>query len=189
MRNSAHQVHPHSEGMRALSNTGTPKNNATKALTYTSAIPATFVGLSDSSFPVGSSSDYLTFNSTGQRQIDLYGEASEMVVVSPHPPVSQGETRNQQIPEGSPQVPSERQLSPSANHTRDPSPGSIPTFTWPVPPSLNHPPSDSIGSSHITVSPGAPVDLSVFDWNSIPNPVVETTISTSTCHLLALSDV
>jgi hypothetical protein len=111
----------------------------------------------------------------------------EMAVVSPDPPVSQGEMRDQQISEGSPLVPSERQLSPSADHRWHPSPGSVPTFAWPVPPSLDHPPTDSTGASQITVSPGAPVDLSVFDWNSIPNPLVETTILMSTCHLPSLT--
>ena len=103
------------------------------------------------------------------------------MVVSPDPPVSHGGERNKQIFERSPLVLSERQSSQYVDHGWNPSLGS-------VPPSLDHPPSDSIGSSHITFNPGAPVDLSVFDWNSIPNPVVETTIS-STCRLPALFNV
>jgi hypothetical protein len=176
--------------MHPLSNTGSSfKESATEVLTHTPAIPATSVQLSDPSFPVGStpSPDTLAFNPTGQRQTDLYGSAWEMAVVSPDPPVSQGEMRDQQISEGSPLVPFEQQLSPSANHGWCPSPGSVPTFAWPIPPSLDHPPIDSTGASQITVSPCAPVDLSVFDWNSIPNPLVETTMPMSTCHLPSLT--
>jgi len=187
---SLHQVHPHSESVHPLSNTGSSFNRSvTETLTHTSAIPITSVQLSDPSFPMGPkpSPDSLAVNSTGQRQTDVYDSASEMVAVSPDLVVSQSKMRNQQIPEGSPLVPSERQLSPSANHGRHPSPGSVPNFVWPVPPSLDHPPTDSIGASQITASPGAPVDLSVFDWNSIPNPLVETTIPTSTCHLPSLT--
>ncbi|KAH9004063.1 hypothetical protein EDB86DRAFT_2126937 [Lactarius hatsudake] len=84
---------------------------------------------------------------------------------------------NQQISDGSPLLPSERQLSSSANYRWDPSLGSVPNIAWPVPPFSVHPPTDSTEISQITVSPDAPVDLSVFDWNSIPNPLVETTTS------------
>ncbi len=48
--------------------------------------------------------------------------------------------------------------------------------------SFGYPLANSVGTSHITASPGTLVDLSVFDWNSIPNPLVETTMSTSTCR-------
>ncbi|KAH9049374.1 hypothetical protein EDB84DRAFT_1654326 [Lactarius hengduanensis] len=178
---SLHQVYLHSESMHPLSNTNTSfKKSATEALTHTSAIPVTSVQLSDSSFPMGSKPppDSLAFNSTEQEQTDLYASASEMVVASSDPPISQGEMRNQQISDGS-LVPSERQLGSSVNHRRHPSPGSIPTFAWPFPPSLNYHPTDSLETSQITVSPGAPVDLSVFDWSSIPNPLAETTVLTN----------
>lgn len=172
--------------MRSLSNTSTSfKNSATEALAHAPAIPVTSIRLIDPSSAVGSSPDSHAFNSTRQRQTDLHCDASEMVVVSPHSPVSHGQMRNQQIPE-SPLVPSERQFSPSVNHQRQPSPGSVLTFAWPTPPFLDHPPADSASASQITVSPSAPVDLSVFDWNSIPDPLLETTLSISSCHLLFL---
>ncbi|KAI9460540.1 hypothetical protein BJY52DRAFT_1415748 [Lactarius psammicola] len=178
---SLHQVHPHSESMHPLSNTGSSfKKSPTEALTHTSAISVTSVQLSDPSFPVDSkpSPESFASNSTGQKQTDFYGSTSETVVASPDPPVSLGEMRNQQISEGPPLVPSERQFSPSINHRRHSSPDSVPTFAWPVPPSLDYPPTDSAGASQLTVSPGAPVGLSIFDWNSIPNPLIET-ISTN----------
>ncbi|KAI9444848.1 hypothetical protein H4582DRAFT_1911683 [Lactarius indigo] len=171
---SLHRVHLHSQSLYPLSNTNPfLERNATEALIRTSVIPVTSVQLSDSPFPVGSkpSLDTLTFNSTGQGQTDLYDSVSETVVVSPGPPASQGKMRNQR---GSPQVLTEQQLSPTANHRWHPSRGSAP-----APPSLDHLSTDSTGASQITVNLGAPVDLSVFDWNSIPNPMVETTISMS----------
>ncbi|KAN0133216.1 hypothetical protein V8E53_008940 [Lactarius tabidus] len=176
---SLYQNHLRSESMHPSSNTGSFfKKSTTGALVHTSAIPATSVQLSDPSISVGSElSPGSSFNSTGQRQTDLYDCASEMVVVSSDPPASQVEMRDQQISEGSPLVPSERQPSPSPDHRRHPSPGSDPTFTWLVSPSLDHPLTDTTQASQITVSPGAPVDLRVFDWNSISNPPAETTIS------------
>ena len=147
----------------------------TEALAYTSSISVTSE-LSEPPFPVNSKlSPGSVFHHTGQGQIDICGSALEMIV-SPDPPVSQSKHNcNQKILEGSPQVPSERQLNLSANHTLDPLPGSVPTFAWLAP----NP--DSTGASQITVSPSpsAPVDLSVFDWNSIPNPLLETTTSMS----------
>ncbi|KAH9065787.1 hypothetical protein EDB87DRAFT_1593169 [Lactarius vividus] len=176
---SLHQVHAHSESMHTLSNTCSSSKSATEALTHTSAVPVTSTQLSDPSFRVGSrpSPDYLALNSIGQRQKDLYDCTSEAAVISTNPPVSQGEMRNQQLSEGSPLVPSERQLSPSADYGWPSSPGSVPNLVWPVPPSSNQSPTDYTGVSQITVSPGAPVDLSVFDWSSFPNPLAETTIS------------
>lgn len=155
------------------------------ALTDTSAMPVTSVQLSGSSFSVDPkpSPDPLALNSIGQRQTDICGNA---MILSPDSLVSHSGERNKQISERSPLVLSEGKSSPYVDHGWNSTQGSVPTFTWPVPPSLDHPPSDSTRSSHITVSPSAPVDLSVFDWNSIPNPLVETTISTSTYHLPSL---
>jgi hypothetical protein len=163
--------HSHPAGMHPSSKTGPSKKSAAEELTHTSAIPVTFIQPTDPSFSVGPkpSPDSLALNSTGQRQTNIYDSASEMVVVSSDPPALQGSL-----------VPSVR-LSPSTDHGRHPSPGSVPTFAWPVAPSLDHPPGDST-----TVSLGAPVDLSVFDWNSIPNPLVETA-TLSTCHLPSLT--
>ncbi|KAH9178761.1 hypothetical protein EDB89DRAFT_2239329 [Lactarius sanguifluus] len=177
---SPHQLLPRSESLHPLSNTApSSKKSATEALTHTSVIPVTSVQLSNPSFPVGSklSPGSLAFDPTEQMQTDPYGSASEPVV-SHVPSISQGEMRNQQITDGSPPVPPERRFSPSVNHRWYPSPCSAPNVAWPVPASLS-PPTDSIGASQITVSPGAPVDLSVFDWNSIPGPLVETTTSTN----------
>jgi hypothetical protein len=164
--------------MHPPSNIDSSKKGTTEALAHTSANPATSVQLSDTSFSVCSkpSPDSLAFNSIGQM---LCGSALETVVVSPDPPISRGKIHNQQI-SGDSLVPFERRLGPPANHIRHPSPSLVPTFAWPVPPSLDQPLADSTGASQITVSPGAPVDLNVFDWNSIPNPLVETTISMST---------
>lgn len=132
--------------------------------------------------------DFLAFNSTaGQRQTDLSDRTSEMVVVSSDLPASHDKTRSQQTPEGYSQVPSERQLNACANQACDPSLCSVPTFAWPMSLSLDHPLTDSTGDSQITVSPDAPVDLSVFDWKSIPNPLVENPISMSTCHFPSLT--
>lgn len=181
---SPSQVHSNSEGVHDILHTGrSSKNSATEASNHLSVVPATSVQLSDPSFPVGSkpSLDPLAFSSTGQGQTDLNGSTSEAVVVSPDFPVSQGQMP--QIPEGFPYVPSERQLSPSMKHGWHPYPSSIRTFAWPVPPSLDHPHTDSPGASQITINPSVPIDLTVFDWNSIPNPLNETTILTSTCHL------
>ena len=166
------------------------QKSTTEGLTHTSATHVAPVQLSGSSFSVGlkSSPSSLALNSTGQGQTYICDNTSKMVV-SPDPPVSHGGERNKQISEHSPLVLPERQSNQYVDHGWNPYLGSVPTFTWPVPPSLDRPPSDSIGSSDITVSSGAPVDLSVFDWKSIPNPVVETTISPSTCRLPALSDV
>ena len=178
--------------MHPLSKTGSScQDSPTEALTHISAIPVTSVQLSGSSFPMGSkpSPDSLAFNSTGRRQADLYDSASEMVVVSSYPPASQDKIRNQQIPERSPQVPSERQLNPPTNYTRDPCLGSVPSSAWPISPSLDYLQTDPTGVSQITIDPGNPVNLSVFDWNSIPNPLIETTISTSACHLPSLTYV
>ncbi|KAH9081698.1 hypothetical protein EDB83DRAFT_2670077 [Lactarius deliciosus] len=172
-----HQIRPRSEGMYPSSSTDSSfKRSATEALTHTSVIPVTSVQLSSPSFPVASkhSPDSLVFNFTEQMQTDFHGTASETVVVSSDPPVSQGKV---QIP----LVPSERQLSSFANHGWPSSPGSVPNLVWPVPPSLNHPPTDYTGASQITASPGAPVDLTVFDWSSFPNPLTETTISMNQC--------
>ena len=169
--------------MHLSSNSGSSfKKSATKALAHTPAIPVTSVQLSGPSLPVGSqlSPESLAFESTGQRQTDICDCESEMAVVSPDPPVSQGEMRNRQISEGCLCVPSERQPSPSANYIRHPSPCSVPTNAWPFSPSLNDSTTDSTGASQSTVSPSTPVDLSVFDWKSIPNPLVETTIPMST---------
>ncbi|KAH8997343.1 hypothetical protein EDB92DRAFT_1412925, partial [Lactarius akahatsu] len=183
---SLRQVHPYLESMRPLSNTGSAvEKSATDVSIHTRVTPVTSVQLSDPSFPVGSkpSPDTLVFDSTGQRQTDYYGDALESVVVSPGPPVSRGGMCNQQISEdseGSPPVPPEQQhFSSSTNHRRYPSPGPVPTFAWPVPPSLDHPLTNSTGALPITVSPGAPVGLNVFDWNSIPNPLVKSTIPTN----------
>ena len=192
VRDSAHsprQVHLHSEGMPPLSVTGSSsKKSATEALAHTSAIPVTFIEPSDPLLQVSlrPSPETLAFNFTGQRYTDIYDSPSEMVVVSSGPPAPQGEMRTQLISESSTLVPSEREISLSANHTRDPSPGSVPSFAWSVPPSLDHHPTDSSGVPQITVSPCIPVDLSVFNWNSIPNPLVETAVSTSTCRLPSL---
>lgn len=184
---SLHQDHPSSEGMQPSSNTGIEKC-ATEALAHTSAIPVTSVQVPGTSLLVGSPSPgSLAINSTGQRQTDIYDSASEMLVVSSDLPASQGKSRDQQILEGFSLVSSERQLSPSTDHRRHPSPCSVPTSTWPISPSSDHPPTDSIGASQIIVSPGAPVDLTVFDWNSIPNPLIENPISMSTCHLPSLT--
>lgn len=179
MRDSAqslHQNRPHLESIRLLSNTG-----LSESATEIPAISVMSVQLSDLSSPVGSpSSGFLDFHSTGQGQTDLYGGAPS-IAVSPDPLVSQSQLHNQQISEGSVLVPIERQLSPSANRRQHTSTGSVPTFAWPVPPSLNH--TDPTGASQITASPGTPVDLSVFDWNSISHPQAETTIPMSTCYL------
>ena len=183
MRDSArsrHQVHSLSENSHPLSHTGSSfKTSAPEVLAHTSAISATSVQLSDPPFPMGPkpSQDTVAFNSAGQRHIDLCDSASEMVVVSSDPPSSQGEMRDQQFSEDSPLLPSEQQL---ANHRRRPSSDSVPTFTWPVLPSLDHLPTDSTGASQIIVSPGATVDVRVFDWRSTPNPLAETSLSTST---------
>ena len=183
MRGSAqslHQDHPHSKGM--YSSSGSLKKIATEAVVHTSTIPVTSIQLLDASIPVDSKAppDSVAFTSASQRKTDLFNNASEMAVVSSDLLASHDKIRNQQIPEGSPQATSELQLNTSANHIWNPSPGSVPTFAWPISPSIDHPTTASTGASRITVSPGAPVDLSVFDWNSIPNPLVETTISMST---------
>ena len=86
--------------------------------------------------------------------------------------------RDQRISEGSPLVPSEQQLGPSPDHRRYPSPGSVPTF--PESFSLSSDRSLTGEPSRITVSPGALVDLSVFDWSSITCPMVETSVPMST---------
>lgn len=148
------------------------KKCASETFAYTSTIPNMSVQLSDPS---------LAFNSTRQRQTDVCGSTSEMAVVSPDPPISQDEVRDQQISEASPRP--EQQPRPSTDHRQHPYPSSVSTFSWPVSPPLYIPPTEPTGASQLTVNPGAPVDLSVFDWNSIPNPLLETTISTSTCHL------
>jgi hypothetical protein len=178
---SRHQLHPRSASMLPSSNTGSFKRSVTEALAHTSVMPVTSAQLSDPSLPVDSkpSPESLTLNSTGQRQTDI----SEMAVVSPGPPVFLGEMRNQQNPEGSLLIPSEQQPHPSADHTQHTSLGSVPTFSWPAPPPLAVPPTESTGASQVTVSPGDPIDLSVFDWKSFSNPLVETTISMSTCRL------
>ncbi|KAH9044530.1 hypothetical protein EDB85DRAFT_1885022 [Lactarius pseudohatsudake] len=155
---SVDRVHPHSASTYPLSNTSSSfKEGATEAVSVTS------VQLSNPSFPVGPqpSPDPLAF---GQCQTNPYAPKT---VVSHDPSVPQGKMRNQQISDTSPL--SERQLS------------FVPNFVWPIPiPSLLYlPPADSAGASQITVSPGAPVDLSVFDWNSIPNPLVESSTSTN----------
>jgi hypothetical protein len=126
------------------------------------------------------SPDSLALYSIGQSQTDIYGGASEMVLVSPGLPVPQGEIRNDQVSEASPLASSDRLHCPFADNRRHLSLSSVPTFAWPVPPSLDHPPAGSTGTSRITVDPGATVDLSVFDWNSIPNPLVKPTLSMST---------
>ena len=174
---SLRQVHPYSEH---------PLGSSIKALTHTSAIPVTTIQPPDPTFPVRSkaSPDSLALNSIGQRQTDLYDSASEKAVIPSDLPVSHDKMRNQKTPEDSPQMPSDRHLNTSANHTWGPSPGSVPTFAWPVSPSLDHP-TDFIGASQITVRRDAPVDLGVLDWNSIPNPLVKTPISMSTCLLLS----
>jgi hypothetical protein len=182
-----HQNHPRSESIRPSSDIGPSfQKSVSETLAHTSPIPITFVQLSDPSSPVGSkpSPDSLAFNVAGTMHTDIYDSALEMVVVSSGPLASQGKMCHQQISESSPLVPSERQLSSSANQTRDP--GYVPTLAWPISPFSNHPPTSA---SQVTVSPGAPVDLTVFDWNSIPNPLVETTISTSTCRLPCRPDV
>jgi hypothetical protein len=186
VRDSAQSVHPHSESAHPLSNSGSCfEKCATEALIHAPAIPLTPVQPLDPSFLVGSkpSPDSLTLNSTGQRQTDICGSTSEMAVVSPGPPVFQGEMRNQQNPEGSLLIPSEQQPRLSADHRQHPSPGSVPTFSWPVSPPLDVHPTESTGASQITASPNDPVDLSVFDWKSFSNPLVETTISMSTSRL------
>ena len=124
----------------------------------------------------------LALNPTGQRQTDLYESASGMDTSS-DPPASQGNMYDHQFSEDFSPGPSKRLLNPSRNHRQHPFLGSVPTLAWPVLPSLDHRPADSAGASQITVNPGAPVDLSVFDWNSIPNPLVEATMPTSMCHL------
>lgn len=174
---SLRQVHPYSEH---------PSDSSIKALTHTSAIPVTSIQPLDPYFPVGSkaSPDTFAFNSIGQRQTDLYDSASEKAVISSDLPVSHNRMHQGKL-EDSPQVPSERHLNTSANHTWDQSPGSVPTFAWPMLPSLDHPPTDFTGASQITIRPDASVDLGVFDWNSIPNPLVKTPISMSTCLLLS----
>lgn len=176
---SLRQVHPYS---------GHPSSSSIKALTHTSAIPVTYIQPSDPSFPVGSktSPESIALNSIGQRQTDLYDSISEKAVVSSNLPASHDEMRNQKTSEISPQVPSsEQHLNTSANHTWDTSPGSVPTFAWSMSPSLDHPPTDFTGASQIAVRPDASVNLGVFDWNSIPNPLVKTPISMSTCLLLS----
>lgn len=175
---SLQQNHPRLEGIRPSSNPDSVKKITTEALAHTSANLATSVQLSDPSFSVCSKSspNSLTLNPTGQM---LSGSTLETVVVLSEPPISQGKNCNQHISEGSP-VPSQRRLSPSANHIRHPSPSLVPTFAWPMSPSLDQPLADSTGASQITVSRNAPVDISVFNWNSIPNPLLETTISMST---------
>lgn len=168
--------------MHPSSTSSSFKKSATKATAHTSAFSASSVQLSDSSLPMNSkpSQDY---RFSGQTKTDLYDIASEMVVVSSDLPALRGNMCDQQIPEGSQPIPSERQLSPSADHGRHLSPGSVPSIAWPVSPSLDPPPANSTGASQLTISPSTPVDLSVFDWNMIPNPLVETTRLTSTCHL------
>jgi hypothetical protein len=181
---SLHQVYPHSESMHPSSNTGPSfKKGATEALSHTSVTP---VQLSDPSFQLGlkPSQDSLASNPIGQRQTDINDTVSEMVVASSDQPASQVEMCNQQISEGSPLVPSEQQLSPSPDHRRHPSPGSVPTFPGPFSLSSDHSPTGE--PSRITVSPGTSIDLSVFDWKSIPNPLVEPSILMSTCHLSSL---
>ena len=170
---SLRQVHPYSEH---------PSGPSIKALTHTSAIPVTSIQPSDPSFPVVSkaSPDSLALNSIGQRQTDLYDSASEKAVISSDLLASHDKMHHQ-TPEDSPQVPSERHLNTSANHTWDPSP----TFAWPMSSSLDHPSTDFTGASQITVRRDASVDLGVFDWNSIPNPLIKTPISMSTCLLLS----
>lgn len=176
---SLHQVHPHSEGMYTSS--GPFKKIATEVVAHTSTIPVTSVQPLGPSSPAASKAppDSFAVNSVGQRQTDIFDNASEIAVDSFDLSPSHDKMRNQQIPEGSPQVPSEREFNPSTNRIRHPSPSLVPTFAWPVSPSLDQPLADSTGASQITASPGAPVDLSVFDWNSIPNPLLETTISMS----------
>ena len=165
-----------------------PSNTSIRASTHTSAIPVTSIQPSDPSFPVESKADYLALNSIGQRQTDLYDSGSEKAVISSDLPTSHNKM-HQQNQEVTPQVPSERHLNTSvnytANHTWDQSPGSVPTFAWPMLPSLDHTPTDFTGASQITVRPDASVDLGVFDWNSISNPLVKTPISMSTSHLLS----
>ena len=182
---SFRQVRPHSECMHPLSSTKSSfEKSATEALIHAPAIPLTPVRPLDPSFPVGSkpSPDYLTLDSTGPRQTDICGSASEMAVVSSGPPNFQGEMRNQQNSEGSLLVPSEQQSHLFADHRQHPSPGYVPTFSWPVLPPSGVPPTDSTGTCEVPViNPGDLVNLSVFDWKSIPNPLVESTISTSTC--------
>ena len=171
---SLRQVHPYSEH---------PSGPSIKALTHTSAIPVTSIQPSEPSFPVVSkaSLDSLALNSIGQRQTDLHDSASEKAVISSDLPASH-DKMHQQTPEDSPQVPSEQHLNTSANHTWDPSP----TFAWPMSPSLHHPPTDFTGASQLTVRRDASVvDLSVFDWNSIPNPLIKTPISMSTSLLFS----
>ena len=183
---SLHQVHSHSDGIHTSS--GSSKKIVTEALGHTSAIPVTSVQPPDPLFPLGSKpfSDTLAFNSTtGQRQTDLYDSASEMAVVSRDLPASHDKMCNQQTIEGSPQVPSERHLNTSADHTWGPPPSSVPTFAWPMSPSLDHPPAGFTGASQITAKRDAAVDLGVFDCNSIPNPLVKTPIPMSTCLLLS----
>ena len=161
--------------------TGPFKKIATEVVAHTSTTPVTSVQPLDPSFPVASkaSPDSFAINSIEQRQTDLYGSASEMLVISSDIPASHDKMRNQQTPEGFSQATSELHLYASANHAWDPSPGSVPTFAWPMPPSLDHPPTGFTGASQI-INPDVPVDLSVFDWKSIPNPLVETPISMST---------
>ena len=185
VRGSAQTLHPHSEYTHPSS--GSLKKIATEAVVHTPTIPVTSVQPLDPSFPVASKAppDSFAVNSAGQRQTDIFDSASEMAVVSFDLPASHDKMRNQQIPEGSPQVPSERQFNPSANDIRHPSSSLVPTFAWPVSP-LDQPLADSTGVPQITVGPSVPVDLSVFNWNSIPNPLVETAVSTSTCRLPSL---
>lgn len=190
MRDSAKSTHQ--AGVPPLPKTGPSfEKSGSEALANTSAIPVSSVQLSGPSFPVGwkPSPDFLTLYPTEQRQSDICDGASEMVIVSPDLPVSQGETRNQQISECSPPAPFQRLRSPSANHGQHPFSGSVPTFSWLVSPSLGDLHTDSTGAPQIIVNPGTPVDhsvysnVSVFDWKSFPSPLAETTISTSTCRL------
>ena len=194
MRDSAQPPHQagHSESVPPLSNTGASfEKSGSEALANTSAIPVSSVQLSGPSFPVGwkPSPDTLTLYPTEQRQSDICDGASEMVIVSPDPPVSQGETCNQQTSECSPPVPFQRLRSPSVSHGQHSFSGSVPTFSWLASPSLGDLHTDSTGAPQITVNPCTPVDrsvfsnVSVFDWKSFPSPLAETTISTSTCRL------
>ena len=173
--------------MHPLSSTKTSfEKSATEALVHASAIPLTPVRPLDPSFLVGSkpSPDTLTLDPTGQRQTQICGGTSGIAVISPGPPGFQGEMRNQHNSEGSP--PSDQQPHSSADHRQHPSPGSVPTFSCPVSPPLGVIPTETTRASQVPViSPDHIVDLSVFDWNSIPNPLVGTTISMSTCLLLS----
>ena len=171
------KVHPYSEH---------PSDSSIKALTHTSTISVTSIQPSDPSFPAESkaSPDSLALNSVGQRQTVLYDSASEKAVMLSDLPTLHNKM-HQQNPEDTPQVPSERYLNTSANHTWDQSRCSVPTFAWPMLPSLDHPLTDFTGASQIIVRSDAPVDLGVCDWNSIPNPLVKPPMSMSTCLLLS----